>query len=284
MVMIRRAFAVAVGVVFIAALSSSTLCFAAKKHVHSSNKLGVPARILKGSLVSSGRSFSSSKVPEDTLAGIRLGRPAKEILSKWGNPSRVTVGMSQSQGEAQGGIAGQIPYTPSTGASSGMYGNIAAGVNAAASMLGLQNAPLPGLPGYNSPGMPSPGAAPMASPYGTNQTTGTTGTTSVLTEEEVTWTYDLPGGITLEFIITDGLITQITVGGQGPWKLSKTRTGLQLGDTYKLVLWVCGYPESQKYAGRFLRASYVNKNRALYTFLNNKLVGVTIALVPQELE
>jgi len=75
----------------------------------------------------------------------------------------------------------------------------------------------------------------------------------------------------------------ITVGGVGPWGLSKTRTGLQLGDSYKLVLWVCGYPESQRYAGRFLRLSYVDKSRVLYTFLNKKMVGVTIALVQEEL-
>ena len=107
---------------------------------------------------------------------------------------------------------------------------------------------------------------------------------STIVSDEITWTYDLPSGITLEFIITDGLVTQITVGGQGPWKLSRTRTGLQLGDTYKLVLWVCGYPENQRYSGRFLRTSYVNKSRALYTFLNKRLVGITIAMVPQELE
>jgi hypothetical protein len=148
-------------------------------------------------------------------------------------------------------------------------------LNMAAGMIGLQNPPMAGLPGM--PGMPAPGGVAPVQP----QATG--GTTSVLTQEEVTWTYDLNNGITLEFIITDGLITQITVGGAGPWSLSKTRTGLQLGDTYKLALWVCGYPESQKYVGRFLRISYVNKNRALFTFLKNKLVGVTIAMVPTEL-
>jgi hypothetical protein len=130
-----------------------------------------------------------------------------------------------------------------------------------------------------------PSLPPGLQPSETGQSPAGGGEARTLRQEEVTWTYDLPNGITLEFIVTDGTITQITVGGEGPWGLSKTRTGLQLGDTYKLVLWVCGYPtEPQKYVRRFLRVSYIDKNRALFTFLNKKLVGVTIALVQQELQ
>jgi len=286
--MIRRAFAISAGVALVLTISSGTVCHAARKAkavkrpaAHVSSKLSVPANIMAGAAVTSGRYFSAPKLPEDTLAGIRLGRPAKEILSRWGNPSRVTVGTVQSQGPDQTQQAG-IPYTPPAGGMAGVpyLGGIAAGVNQAAGLLGLQNSPMPS-------GMPAPGYLPPMTP-GMPPAPGQTqpnsgGSSTTLTEEEVTWTYDLQNGITLEFIITDGLITQITVGGQGPWGLSKTRTGLQLGDTYKLVLWVCGYPENQRYAGRFLRASYVNKSRALYTFLNKKLVGITIAMVPQEL-
>lgn len=240
------------------------------------SKLYVPAGIIKGSAIVSGRAFYKSVVPEDTLAGIRLGRPAREILAKWGNPSRITVGVSQSEGPTEGAPPTQPttpPYIPPTTPTGGN--------------------PYMNLPRLGEPlGLPPPGPmgdVPYLPPYGAPSDTGTRpgqpggGTTPILTQEEVTWTYDLPNGITLEFIITDGLITQITAGGIGPWSLSKTRTGLQLGDTYKLVLWVCGYPESQKYAGRFLRVSYVNRNRALFTFLNKKLVGITIAMVPSEL-
>jgi len=46
------------------------------------------------------------------------------------------------------------------------------------------------------------------------QVPGGGGTSAALSQEEVTWTYDLWNGITLEFIITDGLITQITTGGK----------------------------------------------------------------------
>lgn len=232
----------------------------------SRGKVYVPAKILKGSTVVSKRSFFKTNVPEDALAGIRLGREAREILARWGNPSRITVGESQADGattETPGGPA----YAPPGG---NPYGAMMPGMNQSAGMLGL-----PPMPGFAPPG----GAAPAP---GQQPSTGGSAATT-LTQEEVTWTYDLPDGITLEFIITDGLITQITVGGTGPYGGSRTRTGLQLGDTYKLVLWVCGYPESQRYVGRFLRVSYVNKNRALFTFLNRKLVGVTIAMVPQEI-
>jgi hypothetical protein len=243
-------------------------CHAAKKSYAAGHKVSVPAGILKGSAVASGRAFYKTNVPEDSLAGIRLGRDAKEILAKYGHPSRITLGTSESEQAGQGTPSGPA-YTPPTA-------NPYAALGAAAGMMGM-----PGMPG-----MPNPGALPGLPSLGQPGAGAMPGQQAhpVLSEEEVTWTYDLPSGITLEFIITDGKITQITVGGVGPYKASMTRTGLQLGDTYKLVLWVCGYPEKQSYSGRFLRVSYVNSNRALYTFLNKKVVGITIALVPEELK
>lgn len=264
----RKAYAVGIGLAIVLASVLATVGAAA-------TKVKVPANILAGSAVVKNRVFYAPTLPEDMLAGIRLGRPAKEVLAKWGNPSRITVGITQSQAATQTApvIAG-IPYTPPQ--TNVFGGGLQAGVNQAAAMLGLQNQPLPPLPGMNAPGTTPPAGAEVAPTVQSGPST--------ITSEEITWTYDLPNGITLEFIITDGLVTQITVGGQGPWALSKTRTGLQLGDTYKLVLWVCGYPENQRYASRFLRVSYVNKSRALYTFLNKKLVGVTIAMVPEQLQ
>jgi len=242
-----------------------------------SAKVAVPKIILTGASVTKGRAFYKPTMREDTLGGIRLGRLAQEVLAKWGNPTRIVVGGGggdQTAAAAPGGPA----YTPPPGMNP--YASLAAGLNSAAGMAGMQTypgAPLAGglqpLPGYPAPNMaPVPGAPAAGG-----------GASSGLSEDEVTWTYDLQGGITLECVITDGLVTQITVGGSGPWKLSKTRTGLQLGDTYKLALWVCGYPESQRFVGRFLRVSYVNKSRVVYTFMNKNLVGVTIALVPQDM-
>ena len=278
----RGSSALKMGLSIVLALTLATTCGAAvhkkaagkKAATAKSGRVYVPGNIMAGSSVTGKRAFYPPKLPEDVLAGIRLGRPAKEVLRKWGNPSRITVGTTQSEGPQSSASAAGIPYTPPQTESTG--------VNLAAQLLGRQstaipNDPLLGLGGSGS--LPGLSAAPPAAATVQPQSQSS----SEITSEEVTWTYDLQNGVTLEFIVTDGLVTQITVGGQGPWGLSKTRTGLQLGDTYKLVLWVCGYPENQRYASRFLRASYVNKSRALYTFLNKKLVGITIAMVPSEL-
>jgi hypothetical protein len=124
-----------------------------------------------------------------------------------------------------------------------------------------------GLPGQGTfPGVP--GTEQQAQP--------------VLFEQEVTWSYDLPDGTTVEFIISgNGRVIQITVGGDQPYALSKTSKGIKLGNNYKDVILKYGYPEYQIHVGRFLRASYADKQRCVFTFLNNKLVGVTIALKPE---
>lgn len=264
MLHVRRSLAVVcASVIVMSSLAGGCLAAKAKAKVTvskpASSKLYVSPQMLAGSLVTKGRTFSRPTIYESTLAGIRLGRPAKEVLVRWGNPTRITLGSVQGEAPKTQSMPA-IPYT-APGGMPFMEPNM--------------NGSLPGLPGLPAPGTPS---ANMSS---ANPNSG--GESTALRQEEVTWTYDLQNGITLEFIITEGTVTQITVGGVGPWGLSKTRTGLQLGDTYKLVLWVNGYPESQKFVGRFLRLSYVDKSRALYTFLDRKVVGVTIALVPQEI-
>lgn len=269
------AFACAVGLCTAAgaAPAKAKVTPASSKPAYGLTRVSVPTSMLQGSLLTKGRTFYRSTLPESTLADIRLGRPANSILAKWGNPTRITVGTAQAE-------VANIPAPSPAGPSyippgGGMYASpLAEGLNKAASMLGLQSSPMPPLGGFESPmGQPPMGAPTQQQPE-----------TRTLSQEEVTWTYDLPNGITLEFIITNGIITQVTVGGEGPWGLSKTRTGIQLGDSYKLVLWVMGFPEEpQRYVGRFLRVSYVDKNRVLFTFLNKKLVGVTIAMVPSEI-
>lgn len=289
MVLMHRAWAVMAAAIFVVGFTSGSCDAArskpkakatvkpAKVSVGSGGKVSVPGNILQGSLVTKGRAFYSTSIQENTLADIRLGRPANLILARWGNPTRITVGSAAVSTEGAAAPAAPMAgpaYMPPMGGYMGM----APSLDRAAGMMGMQGSVLPSLPGLSAPGMygqPTPG--PGMESFG--------GSTSFsLSQEEVTWTYDLPDGITLEFIITDGIITQITVGGQGPWTLSKTRTGIQLGDSYKLVLWVNGFPkEPQKYVGRFLRVSYIDKNRTLFTFLNKKLVGITIALVQDEL-
>lgn len=269
------------------ATKSKPKAYVAPASTYGLTRIHIPASMVKGSLVTSGRAFYRSSLPESSLAGIRCGRSANTILAKWGNPTRITTGATQAEvASIQAPIASGPSYIPpGGGAAMGPFGE---GLNQAASMLGMQSAPLPMLGGLQPPGMPGSPGTGMPGMSGMPGMPGSTGTpaqeTRLLSQEEVTWTYDLPNGITLEFIITNGIITQITVGGEGPWGLSRTRTGLQLGDSYKLVLTVCGFPEEpQRYVGRFLRVSYVEKNRVLFTFLNKKVVGITIAMVPNEL-
>ncbi len=86
----------------IIALSVVSNAYAAKKVYASGHKVAVPASILSGSAKTGGRAFYKTSVPEDSLAGIRLGRDAKEILSKYGNPSRITVGVANTEQPGQG--------------------------------------------------------------------------------------------------------------------------------------------------------------------------------------
>lgn len=275
MVFSRRAVVVLAVAVFALFALSTAASFAASSVM---TKISVPSTMIKGSAVTSGRAFYRTSLPEDSLGGIKLGRKAVEILTKWGNPSRITVGTTHAQvTDVSNPTQPGVPYVaPAPNSNNNPYAALAESLSNAINS-GTGSAGKPALPSLPELGAPSSNLPSVGQP-------GPSGHTQTLTQEEVTWTYDLPNGITLEFIITEGIITQITVGGVGPWGDSRTRTGLQLGDTYKLALYVSGYPESQNYVGRFLRVSYVNRNRALFTFLKNKLVGITIAMVPEELK
>ena len=203
--------------------------------------------------------------PEREIAGITLGRPAVAVLKKYGNPTRVIVG-AVSRGA--GALEAQITAAPELGPSRG--------VSMPGTLGGLSGLPdifrsgaMPGVPMSLPSGPTTPGYAP-----GT-PATGEEGAT----EQQVTWRYEFPSGITLDFVISaGGSVAQITVAGRTPWPLSKTARGIKLGASYKDVLFKYGFPESHETLGSFLRTSYLNKYRALFTFLGKDLVGITIAL------
>jgi len=219
---------------------------------------------------------------EMRLAGLQLGRPAITVLKKYGNPTRISVGtvavsatlQTPASQAPRGTYNPYNPYNP-YGSFAGS-GGVAEGGLAPASPFAPELAPpapgaLPPLPGIGGP--PMPGGTPAPTPGASGQQTAT------ITEQEVTWTYDLPGGVTLEVIVAEGgIITQITVGGAAKWAASKTSRGIQLNSTYKDVLYKYGYPEAHTQAGRFLRVSYVDKHRCMFTLLNKRVVGITIAL------
>jgi hypothetical protein len=206
---------------------------------------------------------------EMSLAGIKLSRPAVDVLKKYGNPTRVTVGTlsipSAGSESAPGGmpVPGATSYPVPTGTSYPGFG-----IEPGAAPV------LPGLPGMPMPGMTIPGMPGQGMP-------GTQTVQPAITEQQVTWTYDLPNGITVEFIISEtGSVVQITVGGDQPFASSRTSKGTKLGSNYKEVIFKYGYPEGQSYAGRFLRVSYADRHRVVFTLLGKKVVGITIALKP----
>lgn len=217
----------------------------------------------------------SSLAVEMSLAGVRLGSTAADVLKRFGNPTRITVGTvatggAQPAGAPGGmlgmpGMPGPAGMPPIPGAMPGSPLGPLAGLGSYPGVEGLGGLPAP--PGFGLPGMP-----------GAPGTPGEPGQTGPV-EQQVTWTYDLADGTTVEFIISDtGHVIQVTVGGARAYVFSRTSKGIKLGDSYKDVILKYGYPESHSYAGRFLRASFADKHRCVFTFLGNKLVGITIAL------
>ena len=74
-----------------AAAIALTMAFAAGSVNAAPARLSIPNNIMKGAAITSGRSFYSTNVPEDKLAGIKLGRNAQDVLKLWGNPTRISV-------------------------------------------------------------------------------------------------------------------------------------------------------------------------------------------------
>jgi hypothetical protein len=211
-----------------------------------------------------GASVSVSAV-ERVLAGIKLGSPAQTVLQKYGNPTRIDVGTRTSGGSSDQAAAQQQQAPPGTVTlpTGNQKGNPLAQMGQ--TYQSYANEALGGEPA----GLQSPGGA-QGQPQNPQQ--------PAIVEQQVLWTYELQNGITLEFIISDsGRVVQVTVGGDQPFALSKTSKGIKIGSYYKDVIFKYGYPEKQVMTGRFLRASYADKHRCVFTFLGKKLVGVTIA-------
>jgi len=218
---------------------------------------------------------SSAIAVEMKLAGIKLGVPATDVLKRYGNPTRITIGsqvvgtVTTTTGPMLG--PGVQPGVPTTG---GGYG------------YGTEPGALPGFPGMGMPGTSYQGMPGMPGSTGMPGTTGAAvgpaQVQSVVTETQVTWTYDWPDGITTEFLISStGKVVQITIGGLQPSKSSVTSKGIKLGSTYKDVIFKYGWPEGQSTAGRYFRLSYADKHRVVFTLLDKKVVGITIALQSQ---
>jgi hypothetical protein len=208
---------------------------------------------------------------ETTLAGIRLGAPGSDVLKRYGNPTKIVVSYVNVQGSEQAGANGANANTNNNngGNAGGLLGQLGSYYSSAASDTG---GGAPALPGMDGLGMP--GAAPGAPAPGQDGSTPPPGT-----EQQITWTYDLAGGTTLEFLVSDkGVVVQITAGGSGNYALAKTSKGVKFGTLYKDVVMKYGFPEQHAKINKFTRASYADKHRVVFTFLKQKVVGITVAL------
>lgn len=123
-------------------------------------------------------------------------------------------------------------------------------------------------------------------PFGQNVST-------LARQQEVTWIYNRKVNnnlVTYNFLIgANGNVVQIMVTGYKGGN-SRTKRNIALGSTYKDVVALYGYPESQSIVGRTLVASYRTRAHVEFQFLpetpqsnplatGNKCIAITIATV-----
>jgi hypothetical protein len=106
------------------------------------------------------------------------------------------------------------------------------------------------------------------------------GPNSIVTEQpgEVTWIYDRPSGVELQFTLdASGRVIQIRATGAHDGV--KTAKGVALGDSFSTIIKKYGWPESQEQQGGVLTTLYTERSHAAFQFYDNKLVGVIVAAV-----
>ncbi|MDO8585451.1 MAG: hypothetical protein Q7T82_00240 [Armatimonadota bacterium] len=206
---------------------------------------------------------------ERQLAGITLGAQMTVALKRYGNPTRISVGNNSGPGSVAGSPGAPSPagmmrggagrdLSPFAGLGAGLGPGALPGLSSVGGMPGTAPMPLGLLPGV--PGAPGTGA--------NEQPPGS---------DDIRWTYELPKGKTVEFIVNDGLISQITVSGSKAFEGVKTSKGVTIGDNYKKVLMSYGYPDKQEYVGRYLRVGYLERSNIMFTLRDSKtVVGITI--------
>lgn len=211
---------------------------------------------------------STVSAAEMKLAGLTLGRPALTVMQKYGDPTEVKIGNATTEQPQK-----STTPTPEATNKPGLPG-----------MPGMTG--LPGMPGQPS-NMPGKGTTSTGLPAPRpTSATGLPGSSSQKADSgqskdvpaDVTWVYKFPKNKRLEVIINpDGVIVQIAVYGI-TWTGVKTSKGIHLGSTYKDVITKYGYPDSQDIIDKVLLAKYPKKQRAVFSFVNKKCVGMAIAL------
>ncbi len=245
---------------------------------------------------------SSASSAELQLAGIKLGRHASTILKIYGNPTEIRVGnvttavSTDTPGAAMPGMApmgggAALPGMPplAGGALPGMPPVTGGMTGAMPGLAPMTGGALPGMPPVTG-GMTGamPGLAPMtgAMPGMAPMTDGMPGMTapggtsaSVSTATEVTWIYRFSNNRTLECVINpQGKIIQVS-GFGGSWPGLSTAKGLKVGNSYKDVIRIYGWPKSHEIQGNSLIVKYPDTHRILFTMIDQRVVGITIALM-----
>ncbi|MHB1000625.1 MAG: hypothetical protein ACYC27_15400 [Armatimonadota bacterium] len=216
-------------------------------------------------------SVPALQAAELKLAGVKLGQPAITIIQRYGNPQEVRIGSSSQTTTSTmpgmaGGMPGGMPMMP------GMAGGMPAMPGLAGGMPGGMPGMLGGMPPM--PTMPGMAGGMPAMP---GMTGGTQSTTT--TNTEVTWVYKFSKGRMLEFIInSQGRVLQISAYG-AEWAGLSTGMGIKLGNSYKDVIRVYGWPEKHENKGIELIVKYPETKRVLFTLVDQTVVGITIALM-----
>lgn len=216
--------------------------------------------------------------PERVLAGVAIGRPAIQVLRKYGNPTRIESKLFTPPADQAGS---------STGSPEGGLPSAAAfGLPAAPGMPTPESIPPPApggnlsgaLGGLFGPQPATPGASLNAfNPFGGVGTQQPTVSPRALTK----YYYDYATGPSLVFTVGQkGLVEQIDAFAPWPWSPAKTSRGINVGASYKQVISQYGFPNDQRTnSDGTLLMDYRDKTHCAFTLLLGRVVGVSVALV-----
>lgn len=237
--------------------------------------------------------------PERSLAGVKIGGPAWQVLKIYGTPTRVdtstfTPGFDQNQMGAMAGATAStmgglpsptqfnLPASPlgATPDAAPMPAPGTAPTNLAGALNNVFGNQTGGLFGQTPGGLGGLGGLPAS---GAMAAGAATGQPQFAPRAITKYYYDYPTGPSLVFTIgRKGLVEQIDAFAPWPWKASQTGRGINVGATYKKVVSLYGYPDSQRQnPDGTLVMDYSEKAHVAFTLMGSKLkvVGVSVALV-----
>jgi hypothetical protein len=205
---------------------------------------------------------------EHSLAGVKIFTTAKALLMKFGTPTTIVT-----SGGGGGGGAAASPF--GNGGSSqpfpGGGGNMQGGMP-------------PWMQGGNMQGgrgMPGGGAddnGPMGGQQNASAPIGNSPNIVAQQPGEVTWIYDRPNGVELQFTLdATGRVIQIRATGARDGVT--TAKNVSLGASYQTIIDKYGWPESQSQQSGILTTMYVQRSHVAFQFYDNRLVGIVVAAV-----